>query len=217
MAARGKGSSKEESASETDGYRPTVEGETAIDQGALPLDILIDDEHILYETKPLLWLQLGRVFPSIIIGLVITLFAERIPLGFVDTISDQISIQIAVADVHTVIRWLGLAIVFLGLLGVMIKCLRWRSTAYTATNLRILNRKGIIAKNYTATSLSKIETLYLHVPVLGRVFDYGTIRMITASGGSMETQWQDLKEPKKVHHMLNQITEQYRRDADQPG
>ena len=178
-------------------------------QGLLPLEMLIEGEYLLYETRSVVWLRLVLPVILAIIGIVITSIAEDIPLGFIHDISDLIPLTL----VHSIIGWTGISLIVAGFLGILIRWLRWKLTTYTATNLRIVNRTGIIGKSCADTSLSRIQTIYLQIPLLGRILNYGTIRMVTAAGGSTAVQWPGIREPKKVHQKLNEITEQYRREV----
>jgi len=178
-------------------------------RGLLPAEMLIEGEYPLYETRSLVWLRLGLPVFLAVFGIVITYIADSIPLGFVHDISDLIPLAL----VRSIIGWAGIAMIIAGFLGILIRWLRWKLTTYTATNLRIINRTGVIGKSCADTSLSKIQTIYLQIPLLGRVLNYGTIRMVTAAGGSTAVLWPGIKEPKIVHQKLNEITEQYRRQA----
>jgi len=178
-------------------------------QGLLPAEMLIEGEYPLYETRSLVWLRLGLPALLAVFGIVITYIADSIPLGFIHDISDLIPLAL----VRSIIGWVGIGLIVAGLLGVLIRWFRWKLTTYTATNLRIINRTGIIGKSLADTSLSKIQTIYLQIPLLGRLLNYGTIRMVTAAGGSTAVLWPGIKEPKIVHQKLNEITEQYRRQA----
>ena len=178
-------------------------------QGLLPAEMLIEGEYPLYETRSLVWLRLGLPVLLAIIGIVITNIADSIPLGFVHDISDLIPLAL----VRSIIGWTGIGLIVAGFLGVLIRWLRWKLTTYTATNLRIVNRTGIIGKACADTSLSKIQTIYQQNPLLGRVLNNGTIRMVTAAGGSTAVLWPGIKQPKIGHQKLNEITEQYRRQA----
>ncbi|UCH43293.1 MAG: PH domain-containing protein [Dehalococcoidales bacterium] len=183
------------------------EADTA--QGLLPAEMLIEGEYPLYETRSLVWLRMGLPVFVAVFGIVITYIADSIPLGFVHDISDLIPLAL----VRSIIGWIGISLIITGFSGILIRWLRWKLTTYTATNLRIINRTGIIGKSCADTSLSKIQTIYLQIPLLGRILNYGTIRMVTAAGGSTAVLWPGIKEPKIVHQKLNEITEQYRRQA----
>lgn len=172
-----------------------------------PEEMLTTGEHTLYEIRPLLWPYLARPSLWIIIGIVIAVYSQRIPLDFLRDIDEFISLAL----ITSVIKWLGIGLLCVGILGVLIRCLRWRFTAYTVTNLRILRRTGILAKSYVDCSLSKVQTLYLEIPAIGRILNYGTIRVATAGTNTSEIHWERVRNPKNAHRVLSETIEQYRR------
>lgn len=174
-----------------------------------PLEMLTTGERSLYEIRPLLWPYMARPSLLIIVGIIIAVFAQQIQLEFLRDIEELVSLAL----ITSVIGWIGIALSCIGLLAILIRCLRWRFTVYTITNRRILRQTGIIAKSYVDCSLSKVQTLYLRIPILGRIFDFGTIHMATAGTNSTEMQWECVRHPRNTHRILNETIEQYGRDG----
>jgi uncharacterized membrane protein YdbT with pleckstrin-like domain len=174
-----------------------------------PEEMLTTGEHTLYEIRPLLWPYLARPSLWIIIGIVIAVYSQRIPLDFLRDFEEFVSLAL----ITSIIRWLGIGVLCVGVLGVIIRCLRWRFTAYTVTNLRILRQTGILAKSYVDCSLSKVQTLYLEIPIMGRILNFGTIRVATAGTNSSEIHWERVRNPKNTHRILSETIEQYRRQG----
>jgi uncharacterized membrane protein YdbT with pleckstrin-like domain len=57
----------------------------------------------------------------------------------------------------------------------------WTNRKYVVTNRRVIQIAGVINKDVTDSSLEKVNDVKLEQSVLGRVFDYGDIEILTAS------------------------------------
>ena len=198
-------------AREYNSHRAESEAGTFVSQGIkrLPTEILTTGEQPLYETRPLLWPLLVGPALFCIVGIVIFVIAQQIQLEFIRTITGQVPLEF----IRMIIRWIGIGILLAGLLGVLSRWLRWSYTVYAVTNRRILRQTGIIGKSYVDCSLSRVQTLYLQIPILGRIFGFGSIRVATAGGAGIEIQWEGVKQPRNAHRTLNEVIEQHRREA----
>ena len=74
-----------------------------------------------------------------------------------------------------------------GLLGILVilsalkDYLRWANDQFVITDRRVLQLKGIFNKNVLDSSLEKINDVQMQQTMLGRMFGYGTIDILTAS------------------------------------
>ncbi len=59
--------------------------------------------------------------------------------------------------------------------------LRWNSDQFIITDRRVLQLKGIFNKSVLDSSLEKINDVQMQQTMLGRMFGYGTIDILTAS------------------------------------
>jgi uncharacterized membrane protein YdbT with pleckstrin-like domain len=59
--------------------------------------------------------------------------------------------------------------------------LDWSNREYVVTNRRVMQIAGIINKNVTDSSLEKVNDVKMVQSVMGRLFDYGDIEILTAS------------------------------------
>lgn len=59
--------------------------------------------------------------------------------------------------------------------------LRWNRDQFIITDRRVLQLKGVFNKNVLDSSLEKINDVQLSQSMLGRMFGYGTIDILTAS------------------------------------
>lgn len=172
-------------------------------------EMLTTGEHSVYETRPLLWPAVTRPAVLMAFALAIIILARQIHLEFPLEIEELVS----AALVTSIIGWIGVALLGIGLLKVLILYLRWRYTVYTITNRRVLRQTGIIAKSYVDCSLDRVQTLYLNIPTLGRLLNFGTIRIATAGTDSAEIQWEGVRRPREAHRILNETIEQYRHNG----
>ncbi len=160
--------------------------------GAFPRHVLTTGEVPLFETRPLLWISmLGPI----------TLFILTLVIGILAFASFQVMPILYVMGVCLVIEALW----------IFTRWIQWRFTIYAATNRRVLCQKGIISKSYVDCPLGKVQTVYLEIPVLGRINDFGTVRVATAGESRVEIEWCHVREPMKTQRTLNEIIEKYER------
>jgi uncharacterized membrane protein YdbT with pleckstrin-like domain len=80
--------------------------------------------------------------------------------------------------------WIELVLAILAVLvfaSIIIAYVRWKSEAFYVTNRRVIHSSGVMSKKVLDSSLSKINDVILEQSFLGRIFNYGTIRILTAS------------------------------------
>jgi hypothetical protein len=82
----------------------------------------------------------------------------------------------------------------------------WRNQEYLVTTRRIIKAEGIFNKEMGDSSLEKVNDAHLTQSWLGRIFDYGTLDILTAADDSVGIQdYYFLAEPVKFKiAMLNQ-------------
>jgi membrane protein YdbS with pleckstrin-like domain len=157
---------------------------------AFPKHVLTEGEVPLFETRPLLWIRLmGPV-------LLIVFFVA----------------VLAVASAGFGATWLlyGIGVVFLlGIAWVFLIWLQWRYTIYAATNRRVLCQTGILSKSYVDCPLGKVQTVYLDVPLFGRMNNFGTVRVATAGEAKVEIEWRSVKDPLRTQRVLNEIIQKH--------
>jgi ribosomal protein L40E len=157
----------------------------------IPRDILIEGEEPLFETRPVLWLQLMPPIVFIIAGVGI-LIAAYFPFGVTGILY-------------------GCGGVFLvGVLWALLAWYQWRHTIFAATNFRVLRQTGVSNKTYMDCPLRSVHNINLDISTWGRINHVGTLRI---SGGGVDIEWESIDEPREAHRILNQIVEQYRRQT----
>ena len=78
----------------------------------------------------------------------------------------------------------GIALAVLTLIpvgGLLLSYLRWWNEEYLVTDRRVICANGIVNKHVLDSSLEKVNDVVLDQSVLGRMFDYGDLEILTAS------------------------------------
>jgi uncharacterized membrane protein YdbT with pleckstrin-like domain len=81
-------------------------------------------------------------------------------------------------------QWVALgaaALAVIVLISALIDFVRWSNEQYVVTDRRVIQLKGVVNKNVLDSSLEKINDVELDQSLLGRMFDYGSIEILTAS------------------------------------
>jgi len=123
------------------------------------------NERIVLATKRHPFVLLGRVFKEILVLAVVVVGILAIP-----DFAEKVILQFALGLVGVI------ALVSMGL-----DFLKWRSEEFFITNRRVIHSSGIFSKKVLDSSLSKINDVIMEQSFLGRMFGYGTIRILTAS------------------------------------
>lgn len=79
------------------------------------------------------------------------------------------------------------ALALLTLLSMVGDFLRWHNEAFIVTTQRVLHVSGVLSKRILDSSLNKINDVILQQSWLGRIFGYGTIKILTASDEVINT------------------------------
>lgn len=75
----------------------------------------------------------------------------------------------------------GFILVIVPLTGMIRDILIWRNRQYIVTNRRVMQSTGVFSKKVLDSSLEKVNDIELSQSFFGRLFDYGDIRILTAS------------------------------------
>lgn len=75
----------------------------------------------------------------------------------------------------------GLALILVPLTLLIRALLRWWNEVYLVTNRRVVQVEGILNKSVIDSSLEKVNDVVLRQSLLGRLFNYGDIEILTGS------------------------------------
>ncbi len=83
---------------------------------------------------------------------------------------------------NIIIRWIIVgAGAFILIWKVALPFLRWLTTQYVFTSRRIIVRRGVLTKQGRDMPLSKVNNVSFEVSVMGRILNYGTLEVESAS------------------------------------
>lgn len=108
---------------------------------------------------------------------------------------------------------LALAVVFL-MWWLMIPVLRWRTTRYDVTTLRVRVRTGILVQNGRDFPLSRIVNISYRQSLLDRIFGSGTIVLETA-GEHGDVTLDEIPHAQRIQSLLFQMLEDDRNPEDE--
>ncbi len=104
----------------------------------------------------------------------------------------------------TLLGWLVLIALGVGLVLFFLHAWRWAAQDYLVTNRRILKVDGVFNKRSADSSLEKINDAVLDQNVLGRIFDYADLDILTAAEEAVDRYRMLAHGPAFKREMLNQ-------------
>jgi Bacterial PH domain/Short C-terminal domain len=127
----------------------------------------------------------GRVAWSILVASLIIVILDAFFLSATDD---------AGRLVRDAFGWIGLALLVISLLWLLKIYIEWYAEDYVITNRRVMKVEGVLKKRSADSSLEKINDAVLEQSVLGRMFGYGNLEILTAAEESVDR-----------YHMLAQV------------
>lgn len=76
---------------------------------------------------------------------------------------------------------LGLILLLIPLGHFLIRLVVWQNEQYIVTNRRVMEIKGVYKKHVSDSSLEKVNDVVMEQSALGRLLDYGDVRIITGA------------------------------------
>jgi uncharacterized membrane protein YdbT with pleckstrin-like domain len=139
---------------------------------------LIAGEEVLYKTRLHSVAVLVPMLAGVFLGIVAVFCFYQSSEG------SQNSNQTANPDARL---WTiaGLILIALGVVTVCAALLKRNATEMAVTNRRILIKSGILSRRTIELLLSRVESIVITEPFLGRMFGYGTV-VIRGTGGTPE-------------------------------
>lgn len=129
------------------------------------INLLGENEHILFVTRQHWLVLFGEILSEMVIaavlgGLVTLIWMFWLPDPLVP---------------------LGYVLLFLPAVSLLRDLLVWKNRQYVVTNWRVIQIAGVFNKVVSDSSLEKVNDVKLEQSFLGRLFDYGSIEILTAS------------------------------------
>ncbi|MBO0802543.1 MAG: PH domain-containing protein [Nocardiopsaceae bacterium] len=162
-------------------------------------DILTDGEEYVETLHPHWKILVRPVAVAVVVLAVLLVLEVIIPAGSAASIE-----RLAV---------LVIAVVFL-MWWLMLPLLRWRTTTYELTTLRVRVRTGILVRNGRDVPLSRIVNISYHTSLLDRMFGSGTVVLETA-GEHGDLTLDEIPHVQRIQSMLFQLSEDERVHGDE--
>lgn len=136
-------------------------------------------EHVLYVTKQHVVVLVSRILTGL------TLIAILVAAGVASSraFSAQADIQVAGITLAITGQQILIATFIISVLvlaSIFANFLQWNSETFILTDRRVIQVRGVMSKSIIDSSLDKINDIALKQTVLGRMFNFGTIEIITA-------------------------------------
>jgi membrane protein YdbS with pleckstrin-like domain len=162
-------------------------------------NLLSRGEEVVFQSRQHWFAVLARTWAWIVIAILALAFVIFLSTGTDPFVNDDIN------GLATIVAVLGL-IVALGFIGFVIW--DWRNQEWLITTRRVVRAEGILNKSMADSSLEKINDARLTQSWVGRIFNYGTLDILTAAeefGGSQVADFPMIADPVQFKvAMLNQ-------------
>ena len=185
----------------------TRQGRRFFKDYTLEHDVLIQDEKILYQAKPIPWLKLGEPLLTVIMASIFLLVLPYLSRTFPEVE------QVDIVDFWIILRWFGLGILVIGAIALVARWFRWYFRIYMVTNKRVIEGSGTIGRSYIDCSLARIQNTKVNISIPGRMFGYGTVRITTASNSKFAIKWENIRDPLDVQRKISEAVESYMRGS----
>jgi uncharacterized membrane protein YdbT with pleckstrin-like domain len=177
---------------------------------------LADQEYLLEETRATkLFYFPGPVLWILITGL-LTFFSAAYLKGWPGQISAWNSaiaqlatwthITLSTFQYWTVI-FFGF-LVFLGLIRLAVRYVRWVRTVYAVTSHRVIVQTGILGKDFHEIPVTQVRGVDVHQGFLQRLLGYGTVRVSSEGGSRLGNEdWQGIPKPFRFQKMVEDASQ----------
>ncbi|OWT33337.1 hypothetical protein BGI41_02915 [Methanobrevibacter sp. 87.7] len=157
------------------------------------------NEEVLYEGKP------SFIFSckSIILGILAISFILGSSLTVLSSVSEiqSYSLDFIQQPIGQFIALAIYGIVFLILIWIIVKLLKWYSVNYIITNKRIISKSGIIRQNKSYMSFHNIQDINVSQSLIQRLLGVGTIEIMSAYDNS-DVSLKYIHYPKDVEEII---------------
>jgi uncharacterized membrane protein YdbT with pleckstrin-like domain len=130
--------------------------------------LLSANEEILFKTRRHFFVIFGQIIKEVLILLALAIAWFAIYQWATPEYSIILQLVIAVVAVIVIIS-------------MFIDIVRWSRDSFYVTSRRVIQVSGVFNKKVLDSSLSKINDVILNQSWMGRIFNYGTIKILTAT------------------------------------
>ncbi|MFV9505757.1 MAG: PH domain-containing protein [Oscillochloridaceae bacterium umkhey_bin13] len=140
-------------------------------------DLLSRGEEIVYVARQHLFVLIANILTEL--ALIALLVAAGVASNMAFDTSNRI---IAGMNASSLILLICVGISIVVLISGLMDYLRWANEQYIVTDRRVIQIRGILNKRVIDSSLEKINDVELRQSVIGRMLNFGTVEILTASG-----------------------------------
>jgi membrane protein YdbS with pleckstrin-like domain len=109
-------------------------------------------------------------------------------------------------------------LVFLGLLRLAVRYVRWIRTVYAVTSHRVIVQTGILGKDFHEIPVTQVRGVDVKQSVLQRVLGYGTVRVTSEGGSSLGNEdWKGIPKPFRFQKMIEDASQGVMQSAGAGG
>ena len=160
-------------------------------------------------------LHIGRQHLFVLISHVLTemvLIGLLVAAGVASNVAFQSNTPLAFGmTANTLILLICILISIVVLISGFIDYIRWNTEQYVITDRRVIQIRGIVNKQVVDSSLEKINDLELRQSFLGRIFNFGTLEILTASGDDGSNIIDSIGDPVEFKRQLLEAKHRYSR------
>src|SRR4026208_843434 len=131
-------------------------------------NLLSRGEEVVFESRQHWFAVIGETWPFVIA----TILAFAVLIWATTSVSNQLL---------SVLQIIALVALIVSLARIGLKVWSWRNQEYLVTTRRLIKAEGIFNKEMADSSLEKINDAHLTQSWIGRIFDYGTLDILTAA------------------------------------
>ncbi|MEF3275731.1 MAG: PH domain-containing protein [Chloroflexus sp.] len=136
-------------------------------------------EQILYVARQHIFVLIMNILAEL--GLIAVLVAAGVMSNL--AFRNNSTVMVGGISISNLILLICIVISIVVLISGFVDFLRWNSEQVIITDRRVLQVRGVFNKRVIDSSLEKINDIELRQSLLGRIFNFGTIEILTASGG----------------------------------
>ena len=168
---------------------------------------LADQEFLLEETRATgLYYFPGVVVWLLIFGLgsILTgVFVYNGPFQIPAYSSLLVKLNDYVGSAATYLLYALLFLVFVGLLWLLVRYLRWISTVYAVTSRRVIIQKGILGRDFDEIPVLQVRGVDVHQTAGQRLLGYGTVRVSSEGGSRLGNEdWKGIPRPFRFQKLI---------------
>ena len=99
-------------------------------------------------------------------------------------------------------------LVFLGLLRLAVRYVRWIRTVYAVTSRRVIVQRGILGKDFDEIPVTQVRGVDVHQSFGQRILGYGTIRVSSEGGTAVGNEdWKGIPRPFRFQKLIENATQ----------